>query len=154
MKLGQGAKWGAVTGLIGGAVSALEIYVLREEIYRAVYEAVASAAQSSGAALTQQQIQQIAELSITGAYIGAVVGSVIWFVIIGLIMAAVWDRLRLPWYSKGAIFGVIIVGLNLALGRPPAAALVASGVVVNFLLALLLAYFLSRVERAAAAAGQ
>ncbi|MFP3191836.1 MAG: hypothetical protein RXR02_01850 [Thermoproteus sp.] len=149
MKLSQGAKWGAVAGLIGGAVSALELYIYRDELYRAAYEAVASAAQSSGAALTQQQLQQIAQLSVSVAYVAAVVGSLVWLVIIGLIMAAVWDRLRLPWYSKGAIFGIVLVLLSLAVGRPPASALAVVGVATNFLMPLLLAYLLSRAERPA-----
>jgi hypothetical protein len=29
----------------------------------------------------------------------------------GLIMAAVWERLRLPWYAKGALFGVVLTAL-------------------------------------------
>jgi len=84
--------------------------------------------------------------------VATVVGSLVWLVIIGLIMAAVWDGLRLPWYSKGAIFGIVLVLLSLAVGRPPASALAVVGVATNFLMPLLLAYLLSRAERPAESA--
>ena len=56
------------------------------------------------------------------AFAGGVVGNVIIYLIMGLVMAAVWERLRLPWYAKGALFGVVLtvlLSLPSLLSPPP-----------------------------------
>jgi hypothetical protein len=63
----------------------------------------------------QAQARQAAELTRQvappSAFAGGIVVNVIVYLIMGLVMAAVWERLRLPWYAKGALFGVVLTAL-------------------------------------------
>jgi hypothetical protein len=63
----------------------------------------------------QAQARQAAELTRQiappSALAGGIVGNVIIYLIVGLVMAAVWERLMLPWYAKGAFFGVVLTVL-------------------------------------------
>lgn len=146
MKLSSGAKWGAATGAIAGVISDVWIYLNREQIAEAVRQALAR----SGAPLTPSQIDQAVQLAISTSYAAAIVGGVIVYVIIGLIMAAVWDKLKMPWFSIGAIFGLALSAIAVASGLIAAASGAggtALGVVEDFAFSLLLAYLMGRFGR-------
>lgn len=112
MRLSTGAKWGALVGLASGAVSAALIYAERDYILSLVYEEL----RQSSVPLTQSQLASLAETALMTSMASAVVGGVILFTIIGLIMAAVWDKLRprISWYGVGAAFGLALILLSLA----------------------------------------
>lgn len=144
--MSSGAKWGAATGAIAGVISDVWIYLNREQIAEAVRQALAR----SGAPLTPSQIDQAVQLAISTSYAAAIVGGVIVYVIIGLIMAAVWDKLKMPWFSIGAIFGLALSAIAVASGLIAAASGAggtALGVVEDFAFSLLLAYLMGRFGR-------
>ena len=148
MKLSSGAKWGAATGAIAGAISDVWIYLNREQLAEAVRQALAS----SGVPLTPSQIDQAVQFAISTTYIAAIVGGVIVYVIIGLIMAAVWDKLKMPWFSIGAIFGLALSVIAVASGFAAAAPASVPGrtalsVAEDFAFSLLLAYLMGRFGR-------
>jgi hypothetical protein len=103
------------------------------------------------------QARQAAELTRQiappSAFAGGVVGNVIIYLIMGLVMAAVWERLRLPWYAKGALFGVVLTVLlsllSLLLPPPPdiptpPAVYGYASTALNFAGPILLAWLLNR----------
>ncbi|MEL9990119.1 MAG: hypothetical protein QXP98_02830 [Thermoproteus sp.] len=147
MKLSVGAKWGAVVGLVDGAIAETVLYLQRDLIAALIRQEVARAAASSGVAITPAQIDQIVQIAITTTYVAALVGPLIFFTIIGLIMAAVWGRLKLPWYSIGAIFGLVLALIGLVgIGTARVGLEGLAGPLQNFALSLLLAYLLRSAE--------
>jgi hypothetical protein len=62
-------------------------------------------------AQARQAAEVTRQIAPPSAFMGGVVGNVIIYLIMGLVMAAVWERLRLPWYAKGALFGVVLTAL-------------------------------------------
>lgn len=116
MRLSTGAKWGALVGLASGAVSAAQIYAQRDYILSLAYEQL----RQTSVPLAQSQLTSLAETVLTVSMASAVVGAVIFFTIIGLIMAAVWGKLRpkMSWYGVGAAFGLALILLSLAGSLP------------------------------------
>lgn len=116
MRLSTGAKWGALVGLASGAVSAAQIYAQRDYILSLAYEQL----RQTSVPLAQSQLASLAETVLTVSMASAVVGAVIFFTIIGLIMAAVWGKLRpkMSWYGVGAAFGLALILLSLAGSLP------------------------------------
>jgi phosphotransferase system glucose/maltose/N-acetylglucosamine-specific IIC component len=113
VKLTIGVKWGLVAGLVVGVLAGVLAYMSVMSILDALVEYVYQSMVKTGS--PQDQARQVAELTrqITppSAFAGSIVGNVIVYLIMGLIMAAVWERLRLPWYAKGALFGVVLTAL-------------------------------------------
>ncbi len=113
MKLTTGVKWGLVAGLVVGVLAGILTYMSVMSILDALVEWTYQEMVKAGA--PQDQARQAAELTRQiappSAFAGGIVGNVIIYLIMGLVMAAVWDRLRLPWYAKGALFGVVFTAL-------------------------------------------
>ncbi len=113
MKLTTGVKWGLVVGLVVGVLAGVLAYMsvmsvldaLAEWTYQEMVKAGAPPAEARQAA---ELIRQIAPPS---AFAGVIIVNVIIYLIVGLVMAAVWERLRLPWYAKGALFGIVLTAL-------------------------------------------
>lgn len=145
VKLSTGTKWGAVTGVVSGAVSDAFIYLNKDYIAEVLRQTLAN----SGAPLTPSQVEQVVQLSISISYVAAIVGGVVVYVIMGLIMAVVWDKLKMPWFSIGAIFGLALAAIS-AISRAaavvpaPGVDYAAFGIIAEFALSLLLAYFMER----------
>ncbi|MBP1449416.1 MAG: hypothetical protein JZD41_05340 [Thermoproteus sp.] len=116
IRLSTGAKWGALVGLASGAVSAVLIYAWRDYILSLAYEQL----RRTSVPLTQSQLTSLAETVLVISMASAVVGGVVFFTIIGLIMAAVWGKLRprISWYGVGAAFGLALILLSLAGSLP------------------------------------
>jgi hypothetical protein len=101
----------------------------------------------------RQAAELTRQIAPPSAFAGGIVVNVIIYLIVGLVMAAVWERLRLPWYAKGALFGVVLtVLLSLPslltppppdIPTPPAVYDYAS-TALNFAGPILLAWFLNR----------
>ncbi|MEZ0247825.1 MAG: hypothetical protein ABWJ97_01010 [Thermoproteus sp.] len=145
MKLSVGAKWGALVGLVDGAIAVAALYLQRDLVAALMRQELARAAASSGAAIAPAQMEQILQIAMATAYVAALIGPLILFTIIGLIMAAVWDRLKLPWYSIGAIFGLALALIGLVgIGTTRLGLEGLAGPLQNFALSLLLAYLLKR----------
>lgn len=140
MRISAGAKWGALVGLFSGVINDVFTYAYREELVRYAYETLIK----NG--VPPQSAQQIAQSMLTLIYIGAIIGGLIVWIIVGVILAAVWDRLRWPWYSKGALFGLALalIGVlgNFAGGPAQAPAAFQLGPVLDLAFALLLAHLL------------
>ncbi|ACB39946.1 hypothetical protein [Pyrobaculum neutrophilum] len=127
MKLSTGAKWGLVAGLIVGLATGIVGYFgidaiknqLADYIYR---EAIAQRAPPGTARQAAQLYVQILPLA---TIVSGVVGSIIIYLIVGVVMALLWERLRMPWYAKGALFGVALLLISaapsLAVPPPPGA---------------------------------
>jgi thiamine transporter ThiT len=113
MKLTTGVKWGLVAGLVVGVLAGVLAYMSVMSILDALVEYAYQGMVKAGT--PQDQARQAAELIRQSAppfaFAGSIVGNVIIYLIMGLIMAAVWERLRLPWYAKGALFGVVLAAL-------------------------------------------
>jgi hypothetical protein len=118
MKLTTGAKWGLLAGLVVGVLAGVLAYMSVMSILDALVEYAYQEMVKMGT--PQAQARQTAELTRQiappSAFAGGIVGNVIIYLIMGLVMAAVWERLRLPWYAKGALFGVVLTAL---LSLPP-----------------------------------
>jgi len=124
MKLTTGVKWGLVAGLVVGVLAGVLAYMSVMSVLDALVEYAYQEMLKTGA--PQAQARQVAELTrqITppSAFAGGIVVNVIIYLIMGLVMAAVWERLRLPWYAKGALFGVVLtvlLSLPSLLSPPP-----------------------------------
>ncbi|MEM4650383.1 MAG: hypothetical protein QW086_01000 [Pyrobaculum sp.] len=113
MKLTTGVKWGLVTGLVMGVLAGVLAYMSVMSVLDALVEYAYQEMVKMGT--PQAQARQAAELTRQiappSAFAGGIVGGVITYLIVGLVMAAVWERLRLPWYAKGALFGVVLTVL-------------------------------------------
>jgi uncharacterized membrane protein YagU involved in acid resistance len=156
MKLTTGVKWGLVAGLVVGVLAGVLAYMSVMSVLDALVEYAYQEMVKMGT--PQAQARQAAELTrqITppSAFAGGIVGNVIIYLIMGLVMAAVWEKLRLPWYAKGALFGVVLTALlNLPsllspppppdIPTPPAVYGYAS-TALNFAGPILLAWLLNR----------
>jgi thiamine transporter ThiT len=124
MKLTTGVKWGLVAGLMVGVMAGILAYMSVMSILDALVEYAYQEMVKMGT--PQSEARQAAELTRQiappSAFAGGVVGNVIIYLIMGLVMAAVWERLRLPWYAKGALFGVVLavlLSLPSLLSPPP-----------------------------------
>jgi hypothetical protein len=113
MKLTTGVKWGLVAGLVVGVLAGVLAYMSVMSILDALVEHAYQEMVKMGT--PQGQARQAAELTRQiappSAFAGGIVVNVIIYLIMGLVMAAVWERLRLPWYAKGALFGVVLTAL-------------------------------------------
>jgi hypothetical protein len=124
MKLTTGVKWGLVAGLVVGVLAGVLAYMSVMSILDALVEYAYQDMVKMGT--PPAQARQAAELTRQivppSAFAGGVVVNVIVYLIMGLVMAAVWERLRLPWYAKGALFGVVLtvlLSLLFLLSPPP-----------------------------------
>ena len=113
MKLTTGVKWGLVAGLVVGVLAGVLAYMSVMSVLDALVEYAYQEMLKTGT--PQAQARQVAELTRQiappSAFAGGIVVNVIIYLIMGLVMAAVWERLRLPWYAKGALFGVVLTDL-------------------------------------------
>jgi hypothetical protein len=157
MELSAGAKWGALTGLVFGLLYGVVGYLGVESIKSQILESIYKGAVESGAspeAARQAVESAVSTLGIVGivAFVFGVLGGLIFLTIVGLIMAAVWDRLKLPWYGKGAIFTLALLLIYVLPGvlirtpnepAPPAMYQIL-GAVLTFASPLVLAWLLER----------
>jgi len=113
MKLTTGAKWGLVAGLVVGVLAGVLAYMSVMSILDALVEYTYQERVKMGTppALARQAAELTRQIAPPSAFAGGIIGSVIIYLIMGLVMAAVWERLRLPWYAKGALFGVVLTAL-------------------------------------------
>jgi len=124
MKLTTGVKWGLVAGLVVGVLTGVLAYMSVMSVLDALVEYAYQEAVKTG--LPQDQARQVAErarqTAPLSAFAGGIVGNVIIYLVVGLLMAAEWERLRFPWYAKGALFGAVLAvlhGLPSLLTPPP-----------------------------------
>ncbi|MGB9704415.1 MAG: hypothetical protein ACPL3C_03115 [Pyrobaculum sp.] len=154
MKLSAGAKWGALTGLVFGLLSGVVGYLAVESIKPQLLESMYRKIVESGTPpeVARQAVQLAAGNLGVWALVGSVLGNIIVLTIVGLIMAAVWDRLKLPWYGKGAIFSLALLLIYVLPGvlirtpnepAPPAMYQIL-GAVLTFASPLVLAWLLER----------
>jgi len=155
MKLITGVKRGLVTGLIMGVLAGALAYMSTIAVLDALVEYTYQDMVRAGTppAQARQAAELIRQITPPSAFAGGVIGGVILYVIVGLVMAAVWERLRLPWYGKGALFGVVLVvilSLPSFLVSPPPGAPVPpavysyAGTALYLIGPILLAWFLNR----------
>jgi len=113
MKLTTGAKWGLVAGLVVGVLAGVLAYMSVMSILDALVEYAYQDMVKRGTPQVQarQAAELIRQIAPPSAFTGGIVVNVIIYLIMGLVMAAVWERLRLPWYAKGALFGVVLTAL-------------------------------------------
>ncbi len=113
MKLTTGVKWGLVAGLVVGVLAGVLAYMSVMSILDALVEQAYQEMVNMGTppAEARQAAELTRQIVPPSAFAGAVVIHIIIYLIVGLIMAAVWERLRLPWYAKGALFGVVLTAL-------------------------------------------
>jgi hypothetical protein len=123
MKLTTGVKWGLVAGLVVGVLAGVLAYMSVMSILDALVEHTYQEMVKMGTppAQARQAAELTRQIAPPSAFAGGIVGNVIIYLIMGLVMAAVWERLRLPWYAKGALFGVVLTVLLslLSLLSPP-----------------------------------
>ena len=113
MKLTTGAKWGLVAGLVVGVLAGVLAYMSVMSILDALVEYAYQDMVKRGTPQVQarQAAELIRQIAPPSAFTGGIVVNVIIYLIMGLVMAAVWEKLRLPWYAKGALFGVVLTAL-------------------------------------------
>jgi len=113
MKLMTGVKWGLVAGLVVGVLAGVLSYMSVMSILDALVEYTYQEMVRTGTppALARQAAELTRQIAPPSAFAGGIIVSVIIYLIMGLVMAAVWERLRLPWYAKGALFGVVLTAL-------------------------------------------
>jgi len=113
MKLTTGVKWGLVAGLVVGVLAGVLAYMSVMSVLDALVEYAYQVMVKTGApqAEARQAAELIRQIAPPSAFAVSIVGGVIIYLIMGLVMAAVWERLRLPWYAKGALFGVVLTAL-------------------------------------------
>jgi uncharacterized membrane protein YagU involved in acid resistance len=153
MKLTTRVKWGLVAGLVVGVLAGVLAYmsimsildVIVEQTYQEMVQGGIPPAEARQAAELTRQIVPFT------VFAGVVVIHVIIYLIVGLVMAAVWERLRLPWYAKGALFGVVLAILFSLLSPPPppdvptpSAVFGYASVALDFAGPILLAWLLNR----------
>ena len=113
MKLTTSVKWGLAAGLVVGVLAGVLAYMSVMSVLDALVEYVYQERVKMGTphALARQAAELIRQIAPPSALAGGIVVNVIIYLIMGLVMAAVWERLRLPWYAKGALFGVVLTAL-------------------------------------------
>jgi len=113
MKLTTGVKWGLVAGLVLGVLAGVLAYMSVMSVLDALVEYTYQERVKMGTppALARQAAELIRQIAPPSAFAGGIAGNVIIYLIMGLVMAAVWEKLRLPWYAKGALFGVVLTAL-------------------------------------------
>jgi len=113
MKLTTGVKWGLAAGLVVGVLAGVLAYMSVMSVLDALVEYVYQERVKMGTpqAQARQAAELIRQIAPPSALAGGIVVNVIIYLIMGLVMAAVWERLRLPWYAKGALFGVVLTAL-------------------------------------------
>jgi len=124
MKLVTGVKWGLVTGIVMGVLAGVVAYMSTVAVLDALVEYVYQEMVKAGAppAQARQMAELTRQIAPSSALVGGVISGVILYLVLGLVMAAVWERLKLPWYAKGALFGVVLLvifSLPLFLAPPP-----------------------------------
>jgi thiamine transporter ThiT len=155
MKLTTGVKWGLVAGLVVGVLAGVLAYMSVMSVLDALVEYAYQEMVKMGTppAQARQAAELTRQIAPPSAFAGGIVGNVIIYLIMGLVMAAVWERLRLPWYAKGALFGVVLAvllslpslltPLQPGIPMPPAVYGYAS-TALNFAGPILLAWLLNR----------
>jgi len=155
MKLTTGVKWGLVAGLVVGVLAGVLAYMSVMSILDALVEYAYQEMVKTGTppALAREAAELTRQIAPPSAFAGSIIGNVIIYLIMGLVMAAVWERLRLPWYAKGALFGVVLTVLlslpSLLLPPPPdiptpLAVYGYASTALNFAGPILLAWLLNR----------
>lgn len=106
-------KWGLAAGLVVGVLAGVLAYMSVMSVLDALVEYVYQERVKMGTpqAQARQAAELIRQIAPPSALAGGIVVNVIIYLIMGLVMAAVWERLRLPWYAKGALFGVVLTAL-------------------------------------------
>ncbi|ABL87266.1 conserved hypothetical protein [Pyrobaculum islandicum DSM 4184] len=111
MKISTGVKWGLVAGLIVGLATGIVDYFgidaiknqLADYIYR---EAIA---QGASPEIARRAAQTAVEILPLLTIVGGVIVGLIIYIIVGVVLAVLWERLKMPWYAKGALFGVVLL---------------------------------------------
>ena len=123
MKVATGLKWGlavgAVVGVLQGIVSYLVYLEIGEAVLRFIYQEMISHGTPPDVAARALEISRT--FMGVGAVISSIVVNIIIYLIIGVIMAAVWEKLRTSWLVKGVIFSVALLAINIipTLASPP-----------------------------------
>nr|WP_287069329.1 hypothetical protein [Pyrobaculum sp.] len=115
MKLSTGLKWGAlvgvVIGLLQGAVGYLGYLTIKEKFTEYLYNVLISQGLPADAARTA--VLNAEQWMGVGALLGGVISGVVIYLIVGLVMAALWDRLKMHWTAKGALFSIVLLLITL-----------------------------------------
>ncbi len=150
-KLTTGVKWGLVAGLVVGVLAYMSVMSILDALVEYTYQEMVK--MGTPQAQARQAAELTRQIAPPSAFAGGVVGNVIIYLIMGLVMAAVWERLRLPWYAKGALFGVVLtvlLSLPSLLSPPPPdipmppAVYDYASTALNFAGSILLAWLLNR----------
>jgi thiamine transporter ThiT len=155
MKLTTGVKWGLVAGLVVGVLAGVLAYMSVMSILDALVEYAYQEMVKMGTppAQAREAAEFTRQIAPPSAFAGGIISSVIIYLIMGLVMAAVWEMLKLPWYAKGALFGVVLTVLlslpSLLLPPPPdiptaPAVYGYASTALNFAGPILLAWLLNR----------
>ena len=141
---------GLVFGLLSGVVEYLAVESIKPQLLESMYRKIVES--GTPPEVARQAVQLAAGNLGVWALVGSVLGNLIVLTIVGLIMAAVWDRLKLPWYGKGAIFSLALLLISVLPGvliktpnepAPPAVFQIL-GAVLTFAGPLVLAWLLER----------
>lgn len=114
MRVTTGLKWGlvvgAVVGVLQGIVSYLEYLETGEALLRFIYQEMIRQGTPPEVATRALEISRF--FIGPGAVVSSIIGNVITYLIIGIIMAAVWEKLRTGWLVKGVIFSVALLAIT------------------------------------------
>jgi hypothetical protein len=108
MKLTTGVKWGLVAGLVVGVLDGVLAY-MSVCLYSTPLWGQDMVKMGTPPAQARQAAEFTRQIVPPSAFAGGIIVNVIIYLIMGLVMAAVWERL--PWYAKGALFGVVLTAL-------------------------------------------
>jgi len=97
---------GLVVGVLAGVLAYMSVMSILDALVEYAYQAMVET--GTPPAQARQAAELTRQVAPPSAFAGSIVGNVIIYLMMGLVMAAVWERLRLPWYAKGALFGVVL----------------------------------------------
>ncbi len=145
MRLGAGAKYGLLAGLLYGVVTAPVTYYTYMLMLPYVAEAAASAIPAE-AGVSAEQIEEVMRGTAIFVPLATVVFSLLYpGVLVGLLGAFLWDRLPGTWPLRSLAIGLIVIVISLALSAlgQPGPALAPSELVDHVRLVTLLANVLA-----------
>ncbi|MFN3804250.1 MAG: hypothetical protein ACK4SY_04275 [Pyrobaculum sp.] len=153
MRVGTGAIWGVVAGSIVGVAAAVTSYLtvmtardwLKEQTYWWSVDVM-------GEEAARRYAEAAVASAIVAAPIGAFFFTVALYLVMGVVMALLWRRVR-PWWALGLLFGVILLAIDVVSDllakvsgpRPPAIPAYMS-ILLNLAGPLLLAWFLKALR--------
>lgn len=159
MKISTGVLMGVVAGLVigtlTGVVSYLGVLAIEEEFKQFIRKSVIEAGATPDVA--EQVVAFTMQWLPVSTIGGAIIFGVLFYLVLGVVMAVLWEKLKMPWYGKGAVFAVVILAVNAALSAaftfpgaptPPLFYEVAS-VALTFIGPIFLAWLLHKREASA-----